>query len=312
MRPAQFPEALTGARHRSRPVNATWHAGPCRALAAQFDGLTDPEALAARAEALLSGEHWVSTLLAPLIDALAADMWFEPGLRTSHDALRTGAVLLESEAVSIAATVTRSATLNAAATPTTLVIPGRLTLTRYVRGGDARMRRWRTDPATPDFTAAAAPPCVERTPLTLHDGMVLRHDGRTDGHLIVAADRDIVALAITIKPGAAPLMREYAVADGSFVRAACADEAASRMEMLLTFLRAAGRSDAAPRFDTATRHPAFHLRWAAMREWLMLDARSARPRLAELARGDANQEVRTAATATLAALDRHLEPPCPA
>ena len=174
------------------------------------------------------------------------------------------------------------------------------------------MRRWRTVPIEADFAAATAPPCAERAPLALHDGLVLRHEGHSDGHLIVSADSDIVSLTVTIKPGAAPLMREYAVADGRFVRAASADDMASRMEMLLTFLRVSGRADAASGFDAATRHPAFHLRWAAMREWLMLDAATARPRLAELARDDANGEVRTAAAATLVALDRRMGASCPA
>ncbi len=314
--PQCWPAALAGARGRSRPINSDWHAGPGRSLAARFAGAADPAALADAAAALLADDDWTGELLAPLIAALAADDWFEPGFRTSHDALRTGAVLIDSETVSIAATVTRAATLATIAQPATLVVPGRMTLTRYVGSGNARMRRWRAAPVTPGFSAADAPPCIELAPLTLRDGQVVRHDGRTDGHLIVAADRDIVALTLTIKPGAAPLMREYAVADGRFVRAASADDMASRMEMLLTFLRVSGRADAGPAFDAASRHPAFHLRWAAMREWLMLDAASARGRLAELGARDPNREVRQAATATLAALDRRLDSltpaPCPA
>lgn len=313
MRPDALPQqSTTGARQRSRPVNMAWQAGPCRALADQFAGLSDAAALADRAEALLAGEHWATEILAPLIDALDADAWFEPNLRISHDRLRTAVILLDNSDVSIAAAVTRAATLAVTPLPETVVVPGRLTLTRYVRGGNARMRRWRTVPVAADFAAATAPPCIERAPLALHDGLVLRHEGHSDGHLIVSADSDVVSLTVTIKSGTAPLMRAYAVADGRFVRAASADDMASRMEMLLTFLRVSDRADAISGFDAATRHPAFHLRWAAMREWLMLDAAAARPRLAELARDDANDEVRAAAAATLTALDRRMAVPCPA
>jgi hypothetical protein len=43
-----------------------------------------------------------------------------------------------------------------------------------------------------------------------------------------------------------------------------------------------------------------------MREWLMLDARTARPRLAEMAAADPDPGVRTAAAQTLTRLDDRL------
>lgn len=303
--------ALAGARLRSAPVNAAW-LGEVRQLGARFDGLRDPQLIIARASALLAEPAWVGGVLTPLLDALRADPWFEPPFRTSRDALRTGIVLLDDEAVSIAMTITFADALRQLPPPATVVMSGRVTLTRYVRGGNARMRRWQAEPAGPEFSAAAAPGATEIAPLSLGDGDVVRQDGQCHGHLIVDADRDIVALTATIKPGAAPLMREYAVADGRFVRAASADDAASRIEMLLAFLRVSGRADAAAAFESASRHPAFHLRWAAMREWLMLDAGAARRRLAEMVESDPNAEVRTAARATLPLLDQRLAQLCPA
>lgn len=294
------------------PVNARWLAGPAAALAASFAGFDAAEAIEARAAAFLADAGRAETLLAPLIGALRADPWFEPPFKVSRDRLRTGAVLFDGPAVTLSATVTCAAELNRLPLPATVVLPGRVTLTRYVRGGNARMRCWRADPAGADFSAATAAPARETAPRLLGDGMLLRQDGRTAGHLLIRAESDIVALTATIKPGAAPLMREYAVEDGTLLRAACTDDAASRIEMLLTFLRVSGRTDAGPMFDSASRHPAFHLRWAAMREWLMLDGRAARERLAAMAAHDANAEIRAAAAATLPALDARLEQSCPA
>ncbi len=307
---------MAGGRDRSRPINARWLAGPARALGDRFAALDGVDAIVAQAQALLGEAGWTERLFEPLIAALADDPWFEPPFRASRDPLRTGLVLLDSDKVSIIASVTGAAALARLPLPATLIVPGRIAVTRYVRGGMARMRRWRTAALAPDFSATDAAPCVELPTTMLSDGQVMLHDGRTDGHLIVAADGDVVAITVTVKQGAAPLMREYRVADGGFVRAASADEAASRMEMLLTLLRVSGRADAGARFDAASHHPAFHLRWAAMREWLMLDARGARDRLAAMGRGDANAEVRAAAAATLGALDRRLaqeaRPACPA
>lgn len=309
--PAAHPR-LAGARTRSAPVNAAWIAGPVAAAAAGFADIADAGEIEARAAAFLADPHQVEALLAPMIAALRNDSWFEPPFKVSRDRLRTGAVLLDCPAISLSATVTRAAELNRLPLPATVVLSGRVTLTRYVRGGRANMRRWRAEPAGAGFSAATAAPAREIAPRILEDGALVRHDGRTDGYLLIAADSDIVAVTATIKPGADPLVLEYAIADGAFARAACADDAASRIEMLLTVLRVSGRSDAGAQFEAASRHPAFHLRWAAMREWLMLDARTARNRLDEMRSDDPNPEIRAAAAATLAVLDRRLDEPCPA
>ena len=303
---------VAGARERSAPVNARWLAGPAAETADRFAGVEGADAVEERAAGFLGDLRLVEALLAPLIAALHADPWFEPPFKVSRDRLRTGAVLLDCAAVTISATVTCAAELNRLPPPVTLVLPGRVTLTRYVRGGGARMRRWQAEPAGADFSAAGVAPAREIAPLVPGDGALLRQDGRVTGHLLSAAVSDIVALTATIKPGAAALMREYAVADGAFVRAACTDDAASRIEMLLTFLRVSARADAGTLFDGASRHPAFHLRWSAMREWLMLDARGARDRLGGMAATDPNAEIRAAAAATLDAVDRRLAQPCPA
>ena len=302
---------LAGARARSAPVNTCWLAGPAAAAAAEFTGIADPGEIEKRAAAFLADPGRTEKMLAPLIDALRADPWFEPPFRVSRDPLRTGAVLFDCPSVTLSATVTSADALNGLPPAATFVLSGRVTLTLYVSGGKARMRRWQADRAGADFNALSAQPAREIAPCTLEDGTLVRQDGRTGGHLLTGASHDIVALTATIKPGSDPLVREYAVAGGRLVRAACADDAASRIEMLLTFLRVSGRADAADLFEQASHHPAFHLRWAAMREWLMLDAGAARGRLAAMRADDPNAEVRAAAAATHAALEHHLNPPCP-
>lgn len=309
---AQRYAGLAGARTRSAAVNADWMAGPAAAAATEFADITEAREIEQRAAAFLADPRRVETMLAPLLEALRADPWFEPPFKVSRDRLRTGAVLLDCPALTLSATVTSADALNRLPPAATLVLPGRVTLTRYLHGGMARMRRWRADRAGPAFSAATAAAAREIAPRTLQDGDLIRQDGRISGHLLTGAARDIVAVTATIKPGADALMREYAVADGTLVRAACADDAASRIEMLLTFLRVSGRADAVELFEQASHHPAFHLRWAAMREWLMLNAGTARGRLATMRADDPNAEVRAAAAATYAALERRLDSSCPA
>ncbi len=287
------------ARTRSTCANTAFADAVQDRVATRFDGLDDTDAVLEQARALLADSGWIADLIAPLIDALRADPWFDPVTRITRDLLRTAVVLADLPSVTLIASVTSAAALARVDPPATVVLSGRRALTRYVRGGEARVRRWRLAEAGPRR-------CIESAPLTLRDGDLIEVDGRREGRLIVAAASDVVAITATAKPGTDPLIHEFAIADGLPVRSATADDRASRAELLLTLLRASGRSDAADSFDAMSRDPAFHLRWAAMREWLMLDARAARPRLAEMAATDPDPGVRSAAAQTLDRLDQRL------
>jgi hypothetical protein len=299
--------AIAAGRAASGTTHAAWRAGPeYRALAAAFVDCPadDLKAVADRGEALLADTGWVEALLAPLQAALAADPFFEPPFRFSRDASRTGAVLFECPAATVTANV-----VTALPSPGCVTFTGRMTVTRYMRSGGAMLRRWRAEPTGPDFRAGDASPCRELAPVTISDGDVHRCDGRTEAQVPVDAGSPVVMLAVVSRAGA-PLLREYDMADGQLARLVSGDDRPSRAEMLLTFVRLAGRADAGERFDTATRDDAFNLRWAAMREWLLLDARGALPRLAEMADADPSPEIRSAAARTLVTVERRLA--CPA
>lgn len=294
-----FDPALADASTDCTSANAAYSAAVRSCIAARFDGLVDADAVLGQARALLADTAWMAGLIAPLTDALRADPWFDPALRITRDPLRTAVVLTDLPCVTLTVSVTSAAALARLDPTATIVLSGRRALTLYLRGGAAEVRRWRLAEAGPRR-------CVEIERRWLHDGDLLELDGRREGRLIVAARSDVVAVTATAKPGADPLMHEFAIADGRPLRSATADDRASRAELLLALLRASGRSDAGDSFDAMTRDPAFHLRWAAMREWLMLDARAARPRLAEMAATDPDPGVQTAAAQTLARLDARL------
>lgn len=291
--------ARSCARARSAFANAGFADAVRRELAPRFAGLEVSDAILAQARLLLADSVWVADLIAPLIDTLRVDPWFDPALRFTRDGLRTSVVLADLPEVTLTASVTSAARLAQLALPATVVLSGRRALILHVRGGSAQMRRWQLAETAPRR-------CVERERRTLHDGDLIAIDGRREGRLIVAADRDVVTVTATAKPGADALMHEFSTADGRHVRSATADDRASRAELLLALLRASGRSDAGHSFDAISRDPAFHVRWAAMREWLMLDARAARPRLAQMAATDPDAGVRAAAMQTLDRLDARM------
>lgn len=295
--------ALEAAAGRSFAAAATFRAStPYRGLEDLFAEVAIERAIST----LFTDSGWVAELIAPLITALAEDPWFEPPFRVARDGLRIGTVLFENAEVSIAATVLSADALVAVPPPRSVVVPGRVTVTRYVRAGDARLRLWQAEPIGADFSAATAKPCVALPDRRLADGDVVRIDGRTQGHVIADATSDVVTLSATLRARTIPYAREYAVASGALDKIATNDDRASRTQMLLAYLRLAGRPGSEACFAAATRDPAFFLRWAAMREWLACEARAALPRLREMAEDDPNAEVRAAANATLAMIEQRL------
>lgn len=294
---------LEAAAGRSFAVAAAFRASaPYRGLEDLFAEVAIERAIST----LLSDHGWVGELIAPLIAALAEDPWFEPPFRVARDGLRIGTVLFEDTDVSIAATVLSADALAAVSPPQSVVVPGRVTVTRYVRSGGARLRLWEAEAMRADFSAATAKPCVALPDLRPADGEIVRIDGRTQGHILADATGDVVTLSATLRAPTIPYAREYAIDSGALVRVATNDDRASRTQMLLAYLRLAGRRGSEACFAAATRDPAFFLRWAAMREWLASDAGAALPRLREMAADDPNDEVRAAALATLAMIEQRL------
>ncbi|MEH3046698.1 hypothetical protein [Sphingomonas adhaesiva] len=298
---------LAASTDRSHEVARAWQSGTeVTRIADAFAGC-DPErvdAVADVAEALLRDGRWIAPMLAPLIEALAADPWFEPPVRVTRDPLRTTALLLELPALTLTATILSAAEMARAPAPATLAASGRLSVARYHRAGGATLARWEVGPADERFSAADAPPLMPLPLLPLVDGMVCRIDGRRHAHLIEGATSDVALLTFATR--STGLTREYDRADGTLLRAATSDDAASRTRLLLTLLRVDGRRDAAAHFAAAAQDAAFHLRWDAMREWLALDLRTAAPRLRQMAMHDPHDEVRAAAARTLPLVEARL------
>jgi hypothetical protein len=298
---------LHAAAPRTRAVVEAWQAGASLGHIAAAFADCDPDAIdqvADAAAALLADARWIAPLLEPLLAALAADPWFEPPLRVTRDRLRTTMQLVDLPAGMLSATIFDGAALATPAPDATLVASGRLVVARYHVAGGARLLQWEAGSAGDEFRAATAPPLRTLPAIVLRDGDVVRIDGRTRAHLVEGCGADVVALTFATR--ATGLSREYDRATGRILRAATNDEDMSRTRLLLALLRIDGRRDADACFAAATHAPAFHVRWAAVREWLALDAAAALPRLRELAATDPHPEVRAVAQATLPLMEARL------
>lgn len=251
------------------------------------------------ARALLADGGWAAARLRPMLAELAVDPLAQPNLRVMRDGVRTGAVLHDDAMMTVTAALMSARALAARPAPLSVIVAGRLALTRFVRAGGARLERWEAGPVGEDASAAALPPARAVGAHWLHDGEVVRTDGRVEARFLAGATEDVLTLTATIKPGTAPSAREYRLADGALIRLAPTDDRVTRAEMLLAYLSAARRVEP----DTAeplTHHPSFGLRWQAMRAWLQAAGPPALPRLAAMAADDPHPEVRAAAAATLA------------
>ena len=306
---------LAAADRRSVAIAREWRASdPYRSLEAAFADVDadDAEDVAEIAEALLRDASWIGPLLDPLISALAADPWFEPPLKVSRDPLRTGAILYENYVGTLSAVVLSADALAAMPAAKTMVASGRMAIVRYVRAGDARLRRWYAGPIGGELTTQTAALAREIAPLSLIENTVVRQDGREHAYMMERATSDVVTLTMTIRAGAAQYARKYRREDGALLKSAALDDTPARAAMLLALLRLSGRRDVAAAFDRATRDGAFYLRWQAMREWLALDATAASSRLAEMAAEDPNEEIRKAARATMLLVAERQAALCPA
>ena len=306
---------LDAAHQRSRAAAGQWLRGAAhaRANAALADAAATAEAIAERVADLIGDDSWVSAMLDPLVEWLAADAFFQPSFRVNRDGLRIGAVLFDHPTVSISAAILSADVLAVVPPPRTVVVPGRLSVVRYWRAGGATLRLWQAERAAADFSILGALPCRPAAPVRLSDGMVVTIDGRTHAQLIDTPLSDVVTITATIRVDADPFMREYAIDDGTISCVAALDDRGPRAQMLFALLRHAGRGDAGDSLADATHDPAYFVRWAAMREWLAIDAAQALPRLREMT-GDANAEVRAAATEMVARVDAALmqrAEPCP-
>lgn len=296
--PAQWAEAERTSRDLARDWAESQSAGRIATLLDDACA-TDADRAIDRAHRLLTDETWVAGMLRPLMAALAEEPLVVLPLGARRHAGRTTLELHRSLAARVVVTVWDAPADRASTPGNRIVMSGRIGVARYCRAGGLILHRWRADPVPHSLDGIAALHAARAETITVRDGDIIVSDGRCEGTVVVSRRDLVVTLAVQLQAGAAPVMREFS-ARGRLLRAASTDPRASRMLPLLTLLRLQGRTDAAAHFAAASMHAAPWLRWAAMREWLALDAAAARSRLAEMAKDDPASEVRAAAALTLA------------
>lgn len=303
--------ADSDAQRRSRDavdqVSRTWAHHPLmNELEATLAALPEPRVapILDAARAFMDRSDDIEALLAALRAGSRADPFFRPPFHPVSSDVQAGLLLFHNAMLSISLGVSGVDMLAAKKTGpqagTAIGFTGVTGLFRFVKAGGATLSFWEAPPIGDDFVAAKAGSCrlVERRRIA--DGEEIVLDGRCRSFVIEHALSDILYFHAVVRPEAAPLTAEYDARTLAFVGASSTDETASRIQMMVSLLRAMEREDAVPLIVEALSSPHFYTRWHVMRELLALDAEAARPHLVRMAEADPHPEVRAAARQTLA------------
>ena len=273
-----------------------------RALA-ELDERT-PEAVLEVARAFMDRQGDLDSLMDELIAGSRRDPFFRPPFQPMSSDIHEAFLLYHHPDLSIGLGATGVDMLAAKkAGPrgaTSVGFTGVITLFRFLRAGGATLSFWEAPPITELFTAAEAGSArlVERR--RIEDGEEIVVDGRHRSFIIDHATSDMIFFQALVRVAAAPVATEYDSKSLALIGASSTDEAASRVQMMVSVLRTMDREDAARLIAEALDSPHFYTRWHIMRELLALDAEVALPRLRRMAASDPHPDVRATAQATLA------------
>jgi hypothetical protein len=299
-----------GAQLRSREmldaVSRDWARHPLiTETEAQLAALSAPGAAAVLdiARAFLDRTDELAELLAAMRAGSRVDPYFRPPFHPVTSDVQSGLLLFHNSLLSVSLGVTSLDMLAAKKTgprgKASINFSGITGLFRFVKAGEATLSFWEATPIGDDFVAAKADKCRFAGRRRIADGEEILLDGRSQSYVIEHAASDILYFQAMARAGAAPLAAEYDADSHAFAGASSTDEAASRIEMMVSLLRTMEREDAVPLLVEALASPHFYTRWHVMRELLALDADAAHPRLQRMAEADPHPEIRAAARQTL-------------
>lgn len=281
--------------------------GPMTELQRALDlaGESDADAALAAAARFLDRAPDLEALIGEMILAALADPFYRPPLRLISSPIHLGLLLVDRPSLSILLAVTSPDALAAKRIgrtgPASITLSGQRTIFRFIRAGGATLSFWEAPPVTDRFTGDASGRCRLVGRRRIEDGETVTLDGRRHSFVIDHAESDIVYLKAATLAEAAPLSVEYDSDSLTFVAASSTDEAASRVQMMVSLLRVMDRTDAVPLLRRVLAHRHFYVRWHAMREFLALDAGLALPSLRAMAESDPHPDVRAAAASALRA-----------
>lgn len=261
------------------------------------------EALLGIARRFMDDEAGLRSAIQALLADCRDDPFFRPPFHPIRSELQDSLLLCFHRDLFISLGVTRVSQLAAKKTGrrggASINFSGFPTVLRFVRSGGATLSFWEAPQITDGFVAARAAKCRRVGRRRIEDGEEIFIDGRYQSFVIEHAASDIVFFQAVARAGCAPVVVEYDSDTLECIGASSTDEASSRLQMMVSLVRAMGRDDALPILEEALASPQFYTRWHIMREMLAMDAQAALPALRRMAADDPHSDVRAAAEQAL-------------
>ena len=262
-----------------------------------------PDNLLAAARRFMDRTDDIDALMGELIATSRIDPFFRPPLPPITAEIHSSLLLYHHPELSIGLGVSGVDDLAAKKSgrrgPASVNFAGYVILLRFIDAGGATLSFWEAPRIGEDFVASEAGPCRMVGQRRIEDGEEVLIDGRYQSFVIDHAERDIVYYQAVARAQCAPICAEYDSDSLRFIGASSTDEASSRVQMMVSLLRAMERDDAFPLFEKALDGWPFYARWHIMREMLAMDADAALPSLRRMAAEDPHPDIRTAARQTL-------------
>lgn len=256
----------------------------------------------------------LETMMRELIATSSLDPFFRPPFHPLTSEVQNSLLLYHHPDLSVSLGVTGvdmlAAKKSGRTAPASINFTGYVSLMRFLKAGGATLSIWEAAPIEDEFEASEAGPCrlVERR--RIEDGEELVIDGRRRSFVIEHAQGDMLIFQAVARADCAPVGTEYDYDSRRFIAASSTDEVSSRVQMMVSLLRAMDREDAFPLFEEALQSPQFYTRWYVMREMLAMDADAALPPLRRMAAQDPHPDVRAAARQALELFfDREVDAP---
>ena len=272
------------------------------------------EALIGAARRFMDRTGEVEAMMAELIGECRADPFFRPPFHPLVNEVHHSLLLYHHPDLSISLGVTGVDMLAAKKTGrsggASINFTGYASLLRFMKAGGATVSFWEAPWIGDNFLASEAGKCRMTACRRIADGEEIFVDGRHQSFVIEHAESDILFFQAVARAGCAPVGVEFDSDNLNCIGASSTDEASSRLQMMVSLLRALGRDEAFALFEEALASPQFYTRWHVMREMLAMDADAALPSLQHMAEADPHPDIRAAARQTL---DLFFEDaPCPA
>lgn len=256
----------------------------------------DVEAIASALYRLFTTPGWVDGLVADMAREALRDPLMTPPFRSVDGPFHSALLLVDEPEVAVSLGIIDARRLRARKRRNggrgSINFSGRRKILHFARARGLELGIW--------VTAGDGERCSKLETKAITDGDIIGFDTSKRSYIFERAAANVVFLQGEIRIGVREISREFDAQSGRLVSLSSGEDAHSRAQLLMSYLRETGRNDAAPVFAAYAANGPHFVRWHAMREWLALDPVAARPHLDAMAANDRHQEVRAAAAKALA------------